>query len=365
MQALTISRESAAGEQKRPAYIRVYGITFKGISTGWGQGNYRVKMAIDAVRESHLLSQTQNPISACHERKPSYIDLINVGRRNFQCRRFTQIDCFVKWFCLEDANVYQDQNSALGGTIVSSASLRKRNHWFYTGSAFLMLLVMLIGFQSFYLRGMAYPGREIPPPIRTLVFIHGFAMSGWVLLYVAQTLLIAAKRPRIHMALGRFAALFAIGLVVSGLLLSIQSTRIAPPEMVIWGMSAKQFLTVPLISILLFGAMVGIGIWFRLKPDIHRPMMLFATLSALGAATSRIDFLNGMYQSTPLETVFGPFFFVLIIGALLVAVKCALTYTFDKWFALSYGLVLVVFLLLIQLAKTSQWDQIASLLLMQ
>jgi len=51
-------------------------------------------------------------------------------------------------------------------------------------------------------------------------------------------------------------------------------------------------MAIPLISILIFGVFVAIGVWYRRRPEIHRPMMLLATLSIVAAATDRITGLS-------------------------------------------------------------------------
>ncbi len=235
--------------------------------------------------------------------------------------------------------------------------IRDRARLFYAGAACVMLLVMVLGFRHFYLEGRAHPGRELTPPIRTLIIVHAVSMSAWVLLFLAQTVLITRRQYKTHMALGRAAAVFAGLIVVTGLMLSIQSTRFAPPGFVIWSLTGRQFMAVPFFSILLFGAMVGAAVWFRNRSEIHRPMMLFATLSALGAATGRIDLLNGLYQGTAFEPVLGPSLGVLVIGGVLLVAKWALTRSFDKWFAISYGLVVATFLLTMQVARTDAWGR--------
>ncbi len=228
---------------------------------------------------------------------------------------------------------------------------------FYAGAACLMLLVMLIGFRLFYLQGKAFPDREIAPPIRTLVIVHAVSMTAWVLLFLVQTVLVSRRQYRTHMALGRAAAVVAGLIVVTGLILSVQSTRFSPPGLIIWSLTGRQFMAVPFFSILLFGGMVGAAVWYRKQSRIHRPMMLFATLSALGAATARIGLLNGLYEGTALAPIFGPSLGVVVIGAVFVAVNWALMRSFDKWFAISYGLVVATFLLAMQIATTGAWSR--------
>ena len=56
-----------------------------------------------------------------------------------------------------------------------------------------MLIAVLVGFRHFFLQGRAHPGRELTPPIRSLIMVHGAVMTGWVLTFLIQTILIATR----------------------------------------------------------------------------------------------------------------------------------------------------------------------------
>ncbi|MEZ6141493.1 MAG: hypothetical protein R3B84_13050 [Zavarzinella sp.] len=239
----------------------------------------------------------------------------------------------------------------------------KAERYFYLGAGILMFVLMLIGFQSFYLDGKAYPGREIPPPIRTLVYIHGISMTAWMILYCLQSTLIITRYHRTHMFIGRLAALSATAITITGLMLAVRSTSIMPPGFALWGLSGKEFMAVPFLGILLFAAMVGAGIWFRRKPKIHRPMMLFATLNALSAALARIDAFSRTYQGTTWERIFGPFLLTILIGAALVLLRMLVTRKFDKWFTISFAIMALALLLTIVVARTALWVKFVDLLI--
>jgi hypothetical protein len=192
---------------------------------------------------------------------------------------------------------------------------RNRTHLFYTGAACVMLIAVLIGFRHFFLQGMAHPGREITPQIRTLIVVHGISMAGWVLVFLVQSLLIATRRYRRHMMLGRIAAVLASFILVSGLWFNLASFRLAPPEFILWALTMKQFMVLGFYTLLIFAAFVGVGVLYRRRPEIHRPMMLLATLSTMTPAIARIDALNALYQGTVLERIFGPSLGMLILGA--------------------------------------------------
>lgn len=234
---------------------------------------------------------------------------------------------------------------------------------FYSGAALLLLVLMLLGFQQFYLHGKAYPDRELAPPIRSLIILHGVGMSVWVLLFLVQPLLVVAGNRRVHMMLGRIGAGLAACIVILGFRLGIEATRISPPGMIIWGLTPVQFMAVPIIGILIFAGFVIAGVWNRRRPQVHRPMMLLATLAAIPAAVSRIGPLSALYHGTLWEALFGPFFVTLVIGICLLALKWLLTRSLNRWFALGYAVLVISSALIMQLATTSAWDHFAGYLL--
>ena len=124
--------------------------------------------------------------------------------------------------------------------------------YFYSVATLLLLALTVVGFQLFYFHGMAYPGRPLAPPIKTLVITHGVAMSLWMLLSLVQPFLIASGNRRVHMALGKVAAVVAACLVVLGLKLGIAACKVAPPGMMFGPLTPKQFLAVPVLNIVLF-----------------------------------------------------------------------------------------------------------------
>jgi hypothetical protein len=239
----------------------------------------------------------------------------------------------------------------------------KRGRLFYPEAAALLLVLMLLGFQQYYLHGKAFPSRDIAPPLHTLVFLHATAMTAWVVLFLVQPLLIANGSRRVHMAFGRVGAVLAAGIVVLGLLLAIEAARLTPPEARVWGLTPKQFMIVPVGTIVLFGIFVAVAVYFRRRPDIHRPLMLMATLLAIPAAVARIGPLNALYEGTVLQTIFGPFLWTLVIATALLVVKGLVARPLDRWFAIGYACLVASYLSVWRLATTDAWDRIATFLL--
>ncbi len=235
--------------------------------------------------------------------------------------------------------------------------------YFYSGAALLLLLLMILGFQQFYLHGKAYPGRELTPPIRLLIILHGISMTAWMLLFAIQPLLILSGRRHVHMMLGKLGAGLAGAAVIFGLWLGVASARVNPPDLLLWDLTPRQFMAIPLISITLFGTLVAIGVWKRRQPELHRPLMLLAVLITMPAAMDRIDAIKSLYAETIFGTIFGPFFSMLVVALFLVGLHGALTRKLSQPLMIGYVGLVLAGALIMRLAKSSLWDGFADLLL--
>jgi len=119
---------------------------------------------------------------------------------------------------------------------------------------------------------------------------------------------------------------------------------------------------VPLGAIVIFAACVALGIAWRRKPALHRPMMLLGTLAAITAALNRIDTLNNLYLGTVVDAVFGPFLFAVVLGAALVAARSFLQRRLDRPLAVGAAVVLLMMVCMWHTATTPAWRAIASMI---
>jgi len=245
------------------------------------------------------------------------------------------------------------------GTRRSAANLR----YFHVGASATFLLIMILGFQQFYVHGRAYPGRPLAPPIRALLIAHGVAMSAWVILLLVQSLLIANRKHRIHMTLGKIGAVLAGCIFLLGLRVGVSAAQVAPPQVRLWNLPYKQFMAVPIISVIIFAGFVTLGVWYRKRAEVHRSMMLLATLAAIPAAADRIGWLHDSYLNTIWGTIFGPFFSSLVLGGIFLLIKWAMTQRFDRYYALGWGFLILSSAGIMQLATSGLWDRIANFLL--
>ena len=174
------------------------------------------------------------------------------------------------------------------------ATVRSRSdRLFHVGMAMAMLVTVFVGFApSFYLRP-AYTSLPLSP----LVQVHGVLFTGWMLLLLVQTMLVAGGRTAVHRRLGMAGAALAPALFVVGATTAIVAARRGQP---IKGIDPLAFLAIPLATILVFLAMVGVALWFRMRSDIHKRLILVATIGALTPAIARMDIALGPLHGPPL-----------------------------------------------------------------
>ncbi|MGZ8848078.1 MAG: hypothetical protein ACXW3C_16590 [Pyrinomonadaceae bacterium] len=161
---------------------------------------------------------------------------------------------------------------------------KRRERLFFTGMAALLLIVVFLGFsRTYYLR----PAFQ-PEPLQALLHVHGFIFTLWIALFITQTSLVATKRTRTHMRLGVAGGVLAVLMVVIGTLTAIVRAKSAPPPP---GFSSSLiFLTIPLGDMLGFAIFVGAAFYFRRQLDVHKRLMLLATIGILPAAIARLPF---------------------------------------------------------------------------
>lgn len=184
---------------------------------------------------------------------------------------------------------------------------RRRERLFYTGTVVVFVLLVFAGFaRSYYLK----PYFGTPPALTPLLHLHGLVFTSWLALLLAQTLLVAANRTRVHRRLGVAGGALAVLMVVVGTLTAVVRAKVfeVPPGTP----SPLVFLTIPLGDMLVFGLLVGAGFYYRRRPDVHKRLMLLATIAILPAAVARLP-LDFILQGGPLAFFGIPDLFILVV----------------------------------------------------
>lgn len=142
------------------------------------------------------------------------------------------------------------------------------------------LVVVFAGFaRTFYLKEVFGT-----PPLSGLLLLHGVLMTAWFVLFIVQTRLVAAGRTDLHRRLGVGGALLALAILIVGPLVAITAAKLGhspgPPPLV--------FLVVPLADMVVFALLVGSGLAFRHRSDVHKRLMLLSCVGLLTAAIARV-----------------------------------------------------------------------------
>lgn len=159
---------------------------------------------------------------------------------------------------------------------------------FYSGMAIAMALVVFIGFApTFYLRSSFGAPQTVTGAISLspLAQLHGALFTGWVLLFILQTALVANRRVALHRRLGIAGAVLAALMVGVG---TITATRAAARGSAPPGVDPLAFLAIPLGDMVLFAIFTGAAVALRRNKEAHKRLMLLAYISILIAAVARL-----------------------------------------------------------------------------
>lgn len=176
-----------------------------------------------------------------------------------------------------------------------SDAIRQPRHgrWFFVGMAVAAAVTVFLGFaRTYYLKSL-FPSPSFP----WLFHIHGALFTAWMLLLVLQVSLAASRRIALHRRVGLIGGLLVAPMLVTGSMAAIAAARgqgpisaaVARGELtrVGPGFPPLEGMVVPLTTMLLFGVFAGAGLSYRKRPDVHKRLMLLATIAILPAAIGR------------------------------------------------------------------------------
>jgi hypothetical protein len=196
--------------------------------------------------------------------------------------------------------------SRIDGRQVSRGRFESR---FYLGASFAFLILVFWTFaRTYYLRGFFQAA-----PLPGLLEIHGLVMSGWVVLLLSQSGLVAIRRVQWHRRLGWIGAGWAGLVVLMGSTTTIHAaarevrahSAMAGPLTMIMGLE--------LVQMLLFAGLVVVAIWCRRRHlDIHKRLMLLTIACMLPSALARLP----VSFMTNTDILLGLYGFVLVCAAL-------------------------------------------------
>jgi hypothetical protein len=167
-----------------------------------------------------------------------------------------------------------------------SVQTRSRDRFFLAMSV-LLLFILLVGFsRTLYLRLFF----EVPP-IPAYLHVHGATVTAWFVWLVVQASLVNVNRIDVHRRIGMLGAVIGVAVIPAGLMATLQFVP-RLPEIGLPFEQAPWFVTwivwVNFHMLLGFVAFLTAALMLRRRTDIHKRLMLLATISLMPPALARI-----------------------------------------------------------------------------
>ena len=162
---------------------------------------------------------------------------------------------------------------------------RRRTHQFYLGITLFLIATVVTGFWRTYFGTLLTGGAT-----RSFVMhLHGAVFTGWMALLLLQVGLAASGRVRAHRRIGKVGIGYGVLVLVLGCIVTI-----AAPVMHVragrWTVdAAAAFLLLPIGDMILWAGFFGGAVAYRHKPEIHKRLIVAATVALAFAAVARLN----------------------------------------------------------------------------
>jgi uncharacterized membrane protein YozB (DUF420 family) len=163
----------------------------------------------------------------------------------------------------------------------AEAAFDSRGGNFYVAMSLIAFGIVAAGFGP----AIADPSGRTAP-ISLAVALHGMIFTAWLVLFLAQSLLIKAGQVRMHRRLGLVGASLAVLMIVSGYRGAIAMARRGFDLSGDLNSAADPlgFMVFQLGDLLAFGILVALAIVYRRRAESHKRLMLLATVGTLMGA---------------------------------------------------------------------------------
>jgi hypothetical protein len=160
-------------------------------------------------------------------------------------------------------------------------SVAAPTRYFYFYMALSCMAVAVLGFAPTYWLPVARGSFPSMP----VIHFHGLLFFAWTLYFVFQTWLAASGQVARHRTLGLIGVSLATAMTIFGFLAAVNAMkRSAAVGLTDEGIA---FAIVPLSGILFFAVVVTLAVAATRRPEIHKRLMLLASISVLDAAVAR------------------------------------------------------------------------------
>ena len=171
-------------------------------------------------------------------------------------------------------------------TVVAETTVAPRvavavSNQFYVRMAYVCMAIAVLGFVPTYWIPLLRGTLAIPP----ILHLHALFFYGWLALLIAQTQLAASRRFTRHRELGVFGVAVATSMCFVGVAAAVSSMKMSAAG----GFAAERraFSILPLSGVVFFAVLFTIAMLNVKRLDVHKRLMIVATVSLLQAAVGR------------------------------------------------------------------------------
>ena len=164
------------------------------------------------------------------------------------------------------------------------APTRAQSHALYLALTAALVATVVVGFWPSYF-GRLWQGTFDAP---WFMHVHAAVFTGWMVLLMVQAVLAAVGRVRAHRRLGTAGIAVGVLLLIMGLFVSFAAPA-AHVRAGRWTVDrAAGFMLLPLVDMVLFAGFFAAAIVYRRRPEIHKRLIISATVAVSFAAAARI-----------------------------------------------------------------------------
>lgn len=162
----------------------------------------------------------------------------------------------------------------IGIPVTRSVPGRRFDHLFFPGIAWLMLIIVFVGFAPSYYLGAPLPSIAI--------HVHAAVFSCWVLLLIAQTSLTIVGRVDVHRRLGIAGFILASSMLIVGIW--------AATDQLVRGSFVRDplgFYIFPLFNVIAFAVLIVFAYRARFDSAAHKRLIIVASTALMTAPIAR------------------------------------------------------------------------------
>jgi hypothetical protein len=192
------------------------------------------------------------------------------------------------------------QEKLMNEAVMAIGTAVDTRRWFYVWMAGACALVAFGGFAPTYWLQLP-PGTFVGSP---LLHLHSLLFSAWTLLLLVQTSFVALGRIQRHRSWGMLGIALATAMVFVGVAVADEALTRRLAEG--FGDRARAFHIASISMIVLFSGFFCAAIVYLRQPEVHKRLMLLATVSLLSPAIARLFYAVNVGMSAGLRPGLGP-----------------------------------------------------------